>query len=143
MSGVVEPLRSAIALYMCIVVHCAEGSDGDDGQYEKLNFRQSRGPMVPSLSVALRMLLLVRTAGAMYSIISDCDEGELLPANALILELTPVFNFFEPLHYFQHNSGFQTWELSPQFAVRSWSYLLLHWPLATLGPRLFRLGKVS
>jgi len=33
--------------------------------------------MVPSLSVALRMLLLVRTAGAMYSIISDCDEGEI------------------------------------------------------------------
>ena len=24
------------------------------------------------------MLLLVRTAGAMYSIISDCDEGEIL-----------------------------------------------------------------
>lgn len=33
--------------------------------------------MVPSLSVAIRMLALIRTAGAMYSIISDCDEGEL------------------------------------------------------------------
>jgi len=52
-----------------------------------------------------------------------------------------VFNFFEPLHYFQHNGGFQTWELSPQFAVRSWAYILLHWPLAHLGPKLLGLGK--
>lgn len=54
-----------------------------------------------------------------------------------------VFNFFEPLHYFQHNEGFQTWELSPQFAIRSWSYVLLHWPLAGAIPRLLSLGKVS
>lgn len=54
-----------------------------------------------------------------------------------------VFNFFEPLHYFQHNEGFQTWELSPQFAIRSWAYVLLHWPLASLLPRLLSLGKVS
>ncbi|KAL7421010.1 mannosyltransferase [Cryptotrichosporon argae] len=88
--------------------------------------RQARGPLVPSLSLAFRLLLLVRTAGAMYSVIADCDE---------------VFNFFEPLHYFAHNSGFQTWELSPQFAVRSWAYVLLHWPLAHLGPMLLGLGK--
>jgi hypothetical protein len=54
-----------------------------------------------------------------------------------------VFNFFEPLHYFQHGEGFQTWELSPQFAIRSWSYVLLHWPLAAAIPRLLSLGKVS
>ena len=42
--------------------------------------------MVPSLSVALRMLLLIRTAGAMYSIIADCDEGRLL-YSAQVLEL--------------------------------------------------------
>ncbi|WVN87816.1 uncharacterized protein L203_103011 [Cryptococcus depauperatus CBS 7841] len=88
--------------------------------------RGRRGPFVPSLSLAFRILLLIRTAGAMYNIIADCDE---------------VFNFFEPLHYFQYNSGFQTWELSPQFAVRSWFYILLHWPLAHLGPKLLRLDK--
>ncbi|ORY24212.1 putative mannosyltransferase [Naematelia encephala] len=88
--------------------------------------RQTRGPIVPSLSAAFRLLWLVRTAAAMYAIISDCDE---------------VFNFYEPLHYFQHNSGFQTWELSPQFAVRSWAYVLLHWPFAHLGPLILRLGK--
>lgn len=52
-----------------------------------------------------------------------------------------VFNFYEPLHYFMHNAGFQTWEQSPEFAVRSWAYVLLHWPLAFLGPRLLSLGK--
>ena len=55
---------------------------------------------------------------------------------------TTVFNFFEPLHYFQHNEGFQTWELSPQFAIRSWAYVLLHWPLAGAVPRLLKMGKV-
>lgn len=38
--------------------------------------RNQQGPFIPSLSLALRLLLLVRTAAAMYSIISDCDEGE-------------------------------------------------------------------
>ncbi|WVQ74450.1 hypothetical protein IAR50_004051 [Cryptococcus sp. DSM 104548] len=88
--------------------------------------RNERGPFVPSLSLAVRLLLLIRTASAMYNIIGDCDE---------------VFNFFEPLHYFQYNHGFQTWELSPEFAVRSWAYVLLHWPLAHLGPLILRLGK--
>lgn len=109
--------------------------------------------MVPSLSFAFRLLLLVRTAAAMYSIISDCDEGEFIynPHIPTIVsdDFFPpfflcsisVFNFWEPLHYFQHNSGFQTWEQSPQFAVRSWAYILLHWPLAHLGPKALRLGK--
>jgi hypothetical protein len=54
-----------------------------------------------------------------------------------------VFNFYEPLHYFQNNSGFQTWELSPQFAVRSWAYVLLHWPFAHIGPQVLHLSKVN
>ncbi|TXT09120.1 hypothetical protein VHUM_02594 [Vanrija humicola] len=88
--------------------------------------RQQRGPTVPSLSFAFRILLLMRTAGAMYAVIADCDE---------------VFNFFEPLHYFVHNAGFQTWEQSPEFAVRSWAYIVLHWPFASLGPYILGLGK--
>lgn len=52
-----------------------------------------------------------------------------------------MFNFYEPLHYFVHNSGFQTWELSPQYAVRSWAYILLHYPLAILIPRFASMGK--
>ena len=38
--------------------------------------RQQRGPFIPNFSVAVRMLLLIRAAGAMYNVISDCDEGE-------------------------------------------------------------------
>ncbi|WVR08923.1 hypothetical protein IAU60_005982 [Kwoniella sp. DSM 27419] len=88
--------------------------------------RNTRGPFVPSLSLAFRMLWLIRTAAAMYSIISDCDE---------------VFNFYEPLHYFSYNSGFQTWELAPEFAIRSWAYVLLHWPIAHTIPFILRVGK--
>ncbi|KAF9486554.1 glycosyltransferase family 22 protein, partial [Pholiota conissans] len=73
--------------------------------------RANRRPWVPSFSLAVRILLLIRTAGAMYSNISDCDE---------------VYNFWEPLHFLDHGHGFQTWELSPNYALRSWAYILLH-----------------
>ncbi|WWD06916.1 hypothetical protein V865_005013 [Kwoniella europaea PYCC6329] len=88
--------------------------------------RNRPGPFVPTLSYAFRLLWLIRTVTAMYAVISDCDE---------------VFNFFEPLHYFQYNSGFQTWELSPEFAIRSWTYVLLHWPLAHILPKVLSVGK--
>ncbi|KAJ7070724.1 glycosyltransferase family 22 protein [Mycena amicta] len=73
--------------------------------------RSTRRPWNPSFSLAVRILLLVRFAGAMYSNIDDCDE---------------VYNFWEPLHFIDHGYGFQTWEVSPQYAVRSWAYILLH-----------------
>lgn len=41
-----------------------------------LGVRQSAGPLVPSFSLAVRLLLLIRTASAMYANIQDCDEGE-------------------------------------------------------------------
>lgn len=43
-----------------------------------------------------------------------------------------VFNFWEPLHFIEQGSGFQTWELSPAYALRSWAYILLHY----LPPRI-------
>ncbi|KAJ7204337.1 glycosyltransferase family 22 protein [Mycena pura] len=73
--------------------------------------RAARRPWNPSFSLAVRILLLMRFAAAMYSNIDDCDE---------------VFNFWEPLHFFDHGHGFQTWEVSPQYAIRSWMYILLH-----------------
>ncbi|KII93600.1 glycosyltransferase family 22 protein [Plicaturopsis crispa FD-325 SS-3] len=78
----------------------------------------------PSFSLAVRILLLVRITGAMYSVIQDCDE---------------VFNFWEPLHYLDRGTGFQTWEVSPAYAIRSWAYILLHLvpariPAVLLGP---------
>nr|KAF8634960.1 hypothetical protein AX15_000686 [Amanita polypyramis BW_CC] len=73
--------------------------------------RASRRPWSPSFSFAFRVILLVRVAGAMYSTINDCDE---------------VYNFWEPLHFLNKGYGFQTWEVSPQYAIRSWAYVLLH-----------------
>ncbi|KAI0375445.1 glycosyltransferase family 22 protein [Pilatotrama ljubarskyi] len=74
--------------------------------------RAQRAPWCPSWSAALRILLLIRVAGAMYSGIQDCDE---------------VFNFWEPLHYLYKGYGFQTWETSPEYSIRSWAYILLHY----------------
>ncbi|XP_016437319.2 alpha-1,2-mannosyltransferase ALG9 [Nicotiana tabacum] len=60
---------------------------------------------------------MLRHMSAMSNIIHDCDE---------------VFNYWEPLHYLLYKSGFQTWEYSSQFALRSYLYILLHklvgWP---------------
>ncbi|CAL2253771.1 unnamed protein product [Prunus armeniaca] len=58
--------------------------------------------------VALGML---RYMSATSNIIHDCDE---------------VFNYWEPLHYLLYKSGFQTWEYSSQFALRSYLYILFH-----------------
>ncbi|KAJ6502660.1 glycosyltransferase family 22 protein [Mycena vulgaris] len=73
--------------------------------------RAARRPWNPSFSLAVRILLLIRITGAMYSNIDDCDE---------------VFNFWEPLHFLDHGYGFQTWEVSPEYAIRSWAYIVLH-----------------
>ncbi|KAJ3049129.1 mannosyltransferase [Rhizophlyctis rosea] len=65
----------------------------------------------PSFSVAFKLLLAARLIAAILSNISDCDE---------------VFNFWEPTHYLQHGMGLQTWEYSPVYAIRSWTYASLH-----------------
>uniref|UniRef100_A0A182YI89 Mannosyltransferase n=1 Tax=Anopheles stephensi TaxID=30069 RepID=A0A182YI89_ANOST len=64
-----------------------------------------------SNAFVLFTLVAVRIQSALWSIISDCDE---------------TFNYWEPLHYVLKGSGFQTWEYSPEFALRSYSYLWLH-----------------
>ncbi|PIN16567.1 Mannosyltransferase [Handroanthus impetiginosus] len=60
---------------------------------------------------------MLRYMSASSNIIHDCDE---------------VFNYWEPLHFLLYKSGFQTWEYSSQFALRSYLYILFHnlvgWP---------------
>jgi len=98
--------------------------------------RAQRPPWTPSFSIAVRLLLLIRVSGAMYSNINDCDEGTAL-FHIVELPLTflsdLVFNFWEPLHFLDQGYAFQTWELSPKFALRSWAYILLHWIPARMG----------
>lgn len=57
------------------------------------------------------ILLTPRLLAAQYSIVGDCDE---------------VFNYWEPTHYLVHGTGFQTWEYSPTYAIRSWAYVGIH-----------------
>ncbi|KAG8968253.1 mannosyltransferase [Tulasnella sp. 425] len=73
--------------------------------------KNTKGPWCPSFSVAFRILVLIRFCSAIYSNISDCDE---------------VYNFWEPLHYLDQGYGFQTWETSPVYSIRSWAYIALH-----------------
>lgn len=59
----------------------------------------------------IALLLLPRIRSASYNLIHDTDE---------------TYNYWEPLHYFVHGTGFQTWEYSPIYAIRSWAYIALH-----------------
>ena len=63
------------------------------------------------------LLLAVRLLAAASSPIMDCDE---------------TYNYWEPLHYVLYGSGQQTWEYTPQYALRSWTYIELHAVLARL-----------
>ncbi|XP_057952186.1 dol-P-Man:Man(6)GlcNAc(2)-PP-Dol alpha-1,2-mannosyltransferase isoform X2 [Malania oleifera] len=59
----------------------------------------------------LMSLGILRYMSATTNIIHDCDE---------------VFNYWEPLHYLLFKSGFQTWEYSSHFALRSYLYINFH-----------------
>lgn len=71
----------------------------------------SRWVWSPSTRTAFKALLSARLCATIWSSISDCDE---------------TFNYWEPTHYLIHKSGFQTWEYSPAYALRSYTYLLLY-----------------
>ncbi|PWN24224.1 hypothetical protein BCV69DRAFT_280119 [Microstroma glucosiphilum] len=81
------------------------------------------------LSFVFLVLLLVRLSAALFSLISDCDE---------------TYNYWEALHlvlFGQDGStatkSFKTWEYDPNFAIRSWAYILPHaavgWLVKNLG----------
>jgi len=61
--------------------------------------------------LAIMLLFSARLMSARWNIIHDCDE---------------VYNFWEPAHYLLYGNGKQTWEYSPEFALRSYLYILLH-----------------
>ncbi|GAV91922.1 Glyco_transf_22 domain-containing protein [Cephalotus follicularis] len=73
-------------------------SDGEE--------KEGMGWFLPVLALGM-----LRYMSATSNIIHDCDE---------------VFNYWEPLHYLLYHSGFQTWEYSSQFALRSYLYILFH-----------------
>ncbi len=68
-------------------------------------------PFESSSVAAFCVFLSVNLLASTYSPIQDCDE---------------VFNYWEPTHYIVHGFGLQTWEYSPEYAIRSWLYALIH-----------------
>lgn len=91
------------------------------GQYDGLDLsapketnrkpREQNGSLTIQNWTAFGILFASHLVAAAYAPIQDCDE---------------VFNFWEPTHYLNHGYGMQTWELSPDFAIRSWLYTALH-----------------
>lgn len=67
---------------------------------------------------AFYIFAAANTIAAAYSPIQDCDE---------------VFNYWEPTHYLDRGYGFETWEYSPEFAIRSWTYAAIHAVVAFVG----------
>jgi hypothetical protein len=60
---------------------------------------------------AFYVFFVANLLAALYAPIQDCDE---------------TFNYWEPTHYLSHHYGLETWEYSPEFAIRSWLYISLH-----------------
>jgi alpha-1,2-mannosyltransferase len=84
---------------------------------------RSGGDGLLSPLLLFSVLLVPRLLAARYSVIGDCDEGSRC---AVMADVRAVFNYWEPTHYLVHGSGFQTWEYSPVYAIRSWAYVALH-----------------
>ncbi|XP_031371223.1 alpha-1,2-mannosyltransferase ALG9 isoform X2 [Apis dorsata] len=88
-------------------------------ELKKLNGRRFSKPeessdiglIYPCVDTAFKLLLSARFCSAIWSHITDCDE---------------TYNYWEPSHYLLYGNGQQTWEYSPQYALRSYMYLLIH-----------------
>ncbi|XP_028563325.1 alpha-1,2-mannosyltransferase ALG9 [Podarcis muralis] len=81
----------------------------------------------PEGSTAFKCLISARFCAALLSNIADCDE---------------TFNYWEPMHYLVYGKGFQTWEYSPVYAIRSYAYLWLHALPALFHARVLQTNKV-
>ena len=77
-------------------------------------------------SYSFIFILFVRSISACYNLIWDCDE---------------TYNYWEPLHYIMYNSGFQTWEYSPVYSLRSYFYIYIH--ALPLLPFKYVLSKIT
>jgi alpha-1,2-mannosyltransferase len=86
---------------------------------------EPRAPRVDPI-FAFYIFLIANTIAAVFSPIQDCDE---------------VFNYWEPTHYLNHGNGLQTWEYSPEYAIRSWAYTGLHAVVVRAGQLLPFVGS--
>ncbi|PQK17306.1 hypothetical protein BB8028_0007g05010 [Beauveria bassiana] len=77
---------------------------------------------------AFYIFLVANLIAAAFAPIQDCDE---------------TFNYWEPTHYLSHGYGLQTWEYSPDYAIRSWLYVALHSIVGSFRRLLPRSNKVA
>jgi len=59
-----------------------------------------------------------------------------------VLDCDEVYQYWEPTHYLNHGYGMQSWEYSPDFAIRSWAYAGLHATVIGIG-RLTPFGRTK
>lgn len=97
----------------------------DRNPYKKPN--RTTEIWLPEASTVFKLFMSANLAAALLSNISDCDE---------------IFNYWEPLHYLLYGNGFQTWEYSPTYAIRSWAYIRLHSILTWAHLNLFNSNKL-
>ena len=77
---------------------------------------------------AFYIFLVANLVAAAFAPIQDCDE---------------TFNYWEPTHYLSHGYGLQTWEYSPDYAIRSWLYIGFHAIVANIRRLFPRSDKVA
>ncbi|OSS49216.1 hypothetical protein B5807_05605 [Epicoccum nigrum] len=95
----------------------------------RLPMQAARKPHELEPILAFYIFAAANIVAAFFAPIQDCDE---------------VFNYWEPTHYLNHGYGLQTWEYSPEYAIRSWTYTGLHSLVIKLGMmplRLFGFAK--
>lgn len=82
------------------------------------------GGWTPNPVTVFSTLLCIRSVAAFHNGIADCDE---------------TYNYWEPLHMLLFGSGMQTWEYSPDFALRSYLFLLPYAGAARIGSLLSKI----
>ena len=117
----------------CKINFVGEGVRPSETLSSRLNLRRGqKAPWSPSFSLAVRILLLVRFSAAIHSNNQDADEATRCN---LQLETCPhVFSSVQLLGdaylvgdaYLDRGHGFQTWETSPEHAIRNYAYIALH-----------------
>lgn len=65
----------------------------------------------------LMLFLAVNLIATITNHIDDTDE---------------TYGYWEPLHYLQYGVGLQTWEYSPEFAIRTYSFIYPFYLLSTI-----------
>ncbi|XP_074592962.1 alpha-1,2-mannosyltransferase ALG9-like [Brevipalpus obovatus] len=77
--------------------------------------------------IVFLVIFAARLVSAIWGNINDCDE---------------TFNYWEPIHYLLYGTGYQTWEYSPSYAIRSYTYLWFYALPAKVLSYLFDENKI-